>query len=99
MRTQGDEFSSIIRAIFTIRTKHYLVIPFSSAWKTIQINDVKTIAEIKSLEELWLDNNKITDISPLKDLPYLKKLATRGNPIADTKQIEDLKSAGVEVDF
>ena len=63
------------------------------------LSDITALSKIKNLEILWLESNKITDISPLKGLPDLKKLYIKGNPISNTGQIDELRSAGVEVDF
>jgi Leucine-rich repeat (LRR) protein len=63
------------------------------------IKNLSNLENAVNLQILSLNNNQISDISPLKNLPNLKELRIKGNPIADTKQIDELKSAGVEVEF
>jgi Leucine-rich repeat (LRR) protein len=50
------------------------------------------LKELKSLTELVVVNNQISDISPLKELQSLTQLDLRHNQISDISPLKELKS-------
>ena len=55
-----------------------------------QITDVSNLAELTSMIKLWLDHNRLTDISPLAGLANLRELRLAGNQIDDVTPLSDL---------
>ena len=59
-----------------------------------EINTIENLEEMGTLEELWLNNNKIEsldNINTLSHLPNLKTIYLDGNPIAkQTPNFKDL---------
>ena len=53
-----------------------------------KINELKNL---KKLEVLYLDNNRLTDIKALKGLTNLKKLNLSGNRLNDVKEVKRFK--------
>ena len=56
------------------------------------ITSLEGIEHLKNLEQLYLDDNKISDISPLLNLTKLEYVVITGNDIKDYKNLEDLVS-------
>ncbi len=55
-----------------------------------KISDIKPIAQLPNLEELYLYNNKITDITPLESLTKLKSLGLGENEISNMEPLRTL---------
>lgn len=50
------------------------------------------IEAFRGLEQLFLDDNQLSDLAPLAMLPALKELAVRGNPIASLAPLTELST-------
>ena len=55
-----------------------------------KISDIKPIAQLPNLEQLFLYNNKITDITPLESLTKLKDLGLGKNEISNITPLQTL---------
>lgn len=56
------------------------------------ISDISFLKYFPNLEELKLDNNKISDLKPLESLTKLKKLSIQNNGLTDISSIGKIKS-------
>ena len=58
-----------------------------------QLTDVSSLAGLKNLKTLYLDNNQLMDISPLMGLTQLKSLSLLFNPNLTKVEIGKLQKA------
>ena len=58
-----------------------------------QLTDVSSLAGLKNLKTLYLDNNQLMDISPLMGLTQLKSLSLLFNPNLTKVEIDKLQKA------
>ena len=58
-----------------------------------QLTDVSSLAGLKNLKTLYLDNNQLTDISPLMGFTQLKSLSLLFNPNLTKVEIDTLQKA------
>ena len=58
-----------------------------------QLTDVSSLAGLKNLNTLYLDNNQLTDISPLMGFTQLKSLSLLFNPNLTKVEIDTLQKA------
>ena len=58
-----------------------------------QLTDVSSLAGLKNLKTLYLDNNQLTDISPLMGFTQLKSLSLLFNPNLTKVEIDNLQKA------
>ena len=58
-----------------------------------QLTDISSLAALKNLQTLYLDNNQLMDISPLMGLTQLKSLSLLFNPNLTKVEIDKLQNA------
>ena len=58
-----------------------------------QLTDISSLAGLKNLQTLYLDNNQLMDISPLMGLTQLKSLSLLFNPNLTKVEIDKLQNA------
>ena len=58
-----------------------------------QLTDISSLAALKNLQTLYLDNNQLMDISPLMGLTQLKSLSLLFNPTLTKVEIDKLQKA------
>ncbi len=60
--------------------------------RNTQVSELSPLAELKSLEHLWLHNTQVSDLSPLAELKNLETLYLYNTPVSDLSPLAELKS-------